>query len=260
MIINLNGMNYSYFIVGNGEPLLLFHGFTGSKNTWKPFIKKWSKFFTVIAIDLPGHGETESPELIDRYRIENVVEDIYTFLKKLNIDQTHLLGYSMGGRFALSFAMIYPEKVCSVILESSSPGLKTGTERLQRKEQDEKLARMIEEEGLIRFVQYWENIPLFQSQKRLSEEIQAHIRQERLAQNPHGLANSLRGMGTGVQPSWWNRLNELNIPTYIITGELDRKFYKIGLEMVAKLPKGEMFTILEAGHAVHVEKEISLVK
>ncbi|NCU17788.1 2-succinyl-6-hydroxy-2,4-cyclohexadiene-1-carboxylate synthase [Pallidibacillus pasinlerensis] len=253
-LIDLNGINYSYFVAGKGEPLLLFHGFTGTKNTWKPFINYWSDYFRVIAIDLPGHGDTESPESINRYKIESVVEDIHTFLEKLKIDKAHLLGYSMGGRFALSFAILHPVKVHSLILESSSPGLKSAEARYQRVEQDNKLAQMIEDKGIIHFVNYWENIPLFQSQKRLSKEMQAQIRKERLSQNPKGLANSLRGMGTGVQPSWWNKLDELQFPTYIITGELDEKFCKIGQEMIKKIPKGEILTIFDAGHAVHVEK------
>ena len=50
----------------------------------------------------------------------------------------------------------------------------------------------------------WENIPLFETQKRLAQNVQEAVRKERLANNPKGLANSLRGMGTGTQPSWWN--------------------------------------------------------
>ena len=113
---------------------------------------------------------------------------------------------------------------------------------------------MLDEKGIVHFVDFWGNIPLFESQKRLPKEIQEQVRNERLSQNPLGLANSLRGMGTGHQPSWWNKLDELEIPTYIITGELDEKFCKIGHEMIKKLPKGEILTIFDAGHAVHVEK------
>ena len=55
MKIDLNGLEYSYLIAGKGDPLLLFHGFTGTKDTWKPFINYWSNHFKVIAIDLPCH-------------------------------------------------------------------------------------------------------------------------------------------------------------------------------------------------------------
>ena len=71
----------------------------------------------------------------------------------------------MGGRLALSFAMEYPHKVRKLILESSSPGLKTEAERKKRQIQDEKLAQMILEQGMERFVEYWEDVPLFSSQK-----------------------------------------------------------------------------------------------
>ncbi len=54
-----------------------------------------------------------------------------------------------------------------------------------------------------------ESIPLFETQKRLAQNVQEAVRKERLANNQKGLANSLRGMGTGAQPSWWNELKNL---------------------------------------------------
>ena len=53
------------------------------------------------------------------------------------------------------------------------------------------------------------------------------MRKERLANNPKGLANSLRGMGTGAQPSWWNELQNLKMPVLLMNGEHDEKFFRI---------------------------------
>lgn len=73
---------------------------------------------------------------------------------------------------------------------------------------------------------YWENLALFASQKVLSPEMKRRIRSERLSQNSHGLAMSLRGMGTGKQPSYWNCLANFTFPVLLITGALDEKFEK----------------------------------
>lgn len=140
-------------------------------------------------------------------------------------------------------------------MESASPGLQTQSERRSRIEQDEQLAKMIEEQGIFIFVQYWENITLFSSQKRLPKLVQEKVRQERLQQNPLGLANSLRGLGTGKQPSWWEDLSNLQVPTYIIVGGLDEKFKQIGKSMVEMLPQARLVTVPDAGHAIHVEKQ-----
>ncbi|GIW50403.1 MAG: hypothetical protein KatS3mg080_1014 [Anoxybacillus sp.] len=77
----------------------------------------------------------------------------------------------MGGRrLALTFAVLYPQYVQTLILESSSPGLKTEEERMKRREEDERLAQFIEQHGVASFVDRWENIPLFSSLQRLPEE------------------------------------------------------------------------------------------
>ena len=73
----------------------------------------------------------------------------------------------------------------------------------------------------------WENIPLFETQKRLAQNVQEAVRKERLANNSKGLANSLRGMGTGAQPSWWNELQNLKMPVLLMNGEYDEKFFCI---------------------------------
>jgi 2-succinyl-6-hydroxy-2,4-cyclohexadiene-1-carboxylate synthase len=160
----------------------------------------------------------------------------------------------MGGRLALTFAVNYPEKVRKLILESASPGLRTEAERHERRVQDNKLSEKIRQEGIKNFIDYWENIPLFQSQKSLPEKIRTRIRSQRLANSIDGLANSLNGMGTGVQPSWWDELAHLEMPVLLITGNLDQKFCRIAEEMSKILPNVKWKTAEDAGHAIHVEK------
>lgn len=130
----------------------------------------------------------------------------------------------MGGRLAYSFAMTYPERVSALVLESTTPGLKTLGERRERIMRDRKLADFILRDGLEAFVAYWENIPLFSSQQRLAEDIRYRIRSGRLRNNKIGLANSLTGMGTGSQPSLWSRVEEIDVPVLLICGEWDENF------------------------------------
>jgi 2-succinyl-6-hydroxy-2,4-cyclohexadiene-1-carboxylate synthase len=253
MNILVNGVSYHVEQYGNGEPLLLLHGFTGSMETWKPFLPYWQEF-RLILVDIIGHGLTDSPHDPARYEIEQVAADLDTLLRHLHVEDVHVLGYSMGGRLALTFAILYPHRVRKLMLESSSPGLKTEQERRKRRENDETLAREIEQYGVAAFVEKWEKLPLFASQKCLPSSVQEEIRKERLKNNKTGLANSLRGMGTGRQPSWWNRLPKVNIPTLLICGEWDEKFCRIAEKMKEHLPHCKMATVSQAGHAIHVEQ------
>ena len=251
----LNGVSYHYEIYGEGDPLLLLHGFTGNVKTWEPFLSQWGKSYQFIMVDLIGHGKTDSPTDSRRYEIEKVTTDLNELLNFLQIEKVNLLGYSMGGRVALSFACQYPTMVNSLILESSSPGLKTEQERLNRIEQDYALANRIETEGLEAFVDYWENIPLFSSIKKLPTAVQDSLRRERLTQQIEGLANSLRGMGTGKQPSYWGCLSNLDIPVLLVIGSNDLKFVRIANEMEQGLTDVTKRVIDDSGHMVHLEQQ-----
>jgi 2-succinyl-6-hydroxy-2,4-cyclohexadiene-1-carboxylate synthase len=139
-------------------------------------------------------------------------------------------------------------------LESSSPGLASPSERATRRARDNALANRIEQEGVAPFVDHWENISLFASHTRLETAVRANLRQQRLQNNAHGLANSLRGMGTGQQPSLWGDLSQLTVPTLLIAGELDSKYAAINQQMAAQFPYARLTIVADAGHTVHLEK------
>ncbi|OYD07293.1 2-succinyl-6-hydroxy-2,4-cyclohexadiene-1-carboxylate synthase [Paludifilum halophilum] len=251
--MRVNGLRYHLKVSGEGTPLLLLHGFTGSASDWEPFVQQWKADYRIIRVDLIGHGQTEAPEDHRRYGVEPAAADLAAILDALHIRRAHLLGYSMGGRLALSFALLHPDRVRSLILESSSPGLADEAAREERMHSDAALADRIEKEGVESFVAGWEEIPLFATQKRLPESIRLRIREQRLRNRPKGLAGSLRGMGTGTQPSWWSRLDQLNRPVLLIVGEWDEKFRKIAEEMKKRLLRAETVIVPKAGHTVHVE-------
>lgn len=240
---------------GSGEALVALHGFTGASSTWDSLTERLRENFRIISIDLPGHGGTIMNHPHDAWSIEETAECIVKVLEEAGIDQFNLLGYSMGGRLALSIAVLYPGKVLSLLLESASPGLKTVHERKERVEKDEDLARSILQEGVPSFVRFWEDIPLFQSQHELPEEKRKALRVQRLSNSPEGLAGSLRGMGTGTQPSYWEKLRDLSMPVLLMAGERDRKFHLIAQEMQQMIPKASLYIFEGAGHAIHVENE-----
>lgn len=208
----------------------------------------------LIKIDCLGHGETDAPLNGKRYSTSRQVSDLAEIFDQLKLHKVKLIGYSMGGRLAYSFAMTYPERVSALVLESTTPGLKTLGERRERIMRDRKLADFILRDGLKAFVAYWENIPLFSSQQRLAEDIRHRIRSGRLRNNKIGLANSLTGMGTGSQPSLWSRVEEIDVPVLLICGEWDEKFCAINQEVHKMLPSSRIEIVPKAGHTVHVEQ------
>lgn len=251
--VNVRGIDIHFNRYNNGakERIVLLHGFTGSTNTWNEVISFLPNTFDILTIDLIGHGVTSKPMDSTRYAVEEQIADLHALFHQLKWSNFTLVGYSMGGRLALSYASRYP--VDRLILESSSPGITEIEQRLNRKQSDDLLADRILNKGLTSFVHFWEGIPLFHTQRQLSLETQQQIREERLAGSEIGLANSLRGFGTGVQPSYWHKLEEINTPTFLLTGELDEKFSKLAKKMKKYLPNVAHIEIRDVGHAIHVE-------
>lgn len=243
-------------VTGQGEPLLLLHGFTGSSASWEKQIIAFSTHFRTIAVDLLGHGRTDSPADPNRYRMEQAAADIIAILDELKAAPAHLLGYSMGGRLALYLAVNYPEWFQSLVLESASPGLATPASRAERQKQDNELADWIETNGIEAFVDRWEQLPLWASQAQLPPETRQALREQRLQNNPTGLANSLRGMGSGVQPSLWPHLGELKLPVLLLAGELDSKFVAINRQMHEQITPAQLQIISQAGHTIHLERPL----
>jgi 2-succinyl-6-hydroxy-2,4-cyclohexadiene-1-carboxylate synthase len=254
MKVKIDEINYQVEVCGEGFPLLLLHGFTGDSSTWTPFCSEWGEHSRLIIPDIIGHGKTQSPNDFNRYKIEAAANDLNSMLEHMELEKVDLLGYSMGGRLALTFAILFPEKVRKLVLESSSPGLFTEKERNARRMKDEELANFIMERGIEPFVDYWESIPLFSTMQQLPNETREIIKRQRIINSPIGLANSLLGMGTGSQPSWWGNLDQISSRVLLLTGTKDEKFCGIAERMLKELKNGTWVVIKNSGHAIHVEE------
>ncbi len=235
--------------------LVLLHGFTGSAANWEPLFEAIAlPGMRIIAIDMLGHGRSSAPENPERYTMQHCQADILAVLTELGVvsGEAILLGYSMGGRIALYTA--FSRFFRALILESASPGLADPVERERRRRSDLALAASIEQNGIANFVAHWEQLPLFASQSNLPIEIRQAQQRQRLSNRAQGLANSLRGVGTGEQPSLQDQLPTLAIPVLLIAGELDAKFCTIARQMEQQLPYATLHIVPGAGHTVHLEQ------
>lgn len=253
--ITVDGLDYWVDRYGQGPPVMLLHGFTGSRSTWYDLVRLIEEEFTTYSVDHIGHGRTASPAAVDRYRMDRAVDDLVEVMRALGHQQATWVGYSLGGRTALQVAARHPEAVSALVLLGASPGLATEAEREARIQGDEGLAQMIEGQGLEAFVDHWASIPLWASQEtHLTAPQREALRQQRMAQRGVGLANSLRGMGTGSQTWLGDRLADIHVPVLLTAGSLDTKYVGIAREMSAALPEATLRIIEDAGHAAHLEQ------
>jgi len=221
----------------------VLHGFAGSA---RPLLR----FFPgAVTPDLPGHRS--APDAISW---EDALDQLGRALDPR--EPAVVFGYSMGARLALALALRRPEGVERLALESGTAGIADETERARRKAEDDALAGFIERSGMEAFVDRWEQHPTLASLRPFA----AELRSERLAHRPQGLASALRCLGAGAQPSYWDRLGELDLPVRLIAGARDEKFSAIARRMAELLPQADLTIIPDCGHAPHLERPQAFVE
>jgi len=199
--------------------------------------------------DLPGHGESL---VAQEYGTEATVAALMADLDELSITRTDLLGYSLGGRLALYLAFTDPDRVGRLVLESTTAGLDDEAERRARRIWDARWAAVLRTDGVAAFVDAWYRQPLFASLRRrpdLLEDLEARRR----LNDAEGLARSLEGIGAGVFPSLWHRLQEMDIPVMLINGSLDDRYCALASRLESGLSHVRHVEVAEAGHNTHLE-------
>jgi len=111
----------AHTVWGEGPPLLLLHGFTGSREAWDHLRPLLGPRFQVLAPDLPGHGESAiDPDTT----FDGALDALIGLLDSRKIERVDVAGYSLGARVALGLCLRAPERVGRLVLESGSPGLR----------------------------------------------------------------------------------------------------------------------------------------
>jgi pimeloyl-ACP methyl ester carboxylesterase len=110
------------------------------------------------------------------------------------------------------------------------------------------------------FVDRWEKLSLWESQSALPATARAELRQQRLDNDPIGLANSLRGAGAAVDPLTDEDLTAIETPALLIAGALDHKYVAIARHLERIMQNAQTVIVPDAGHAVHLERPRELAQ
>lgn len=116
----INGIKICYEIYGNGEPVLLVHGFGAKKESWIAQTGPLAEHFKVIRFDNRGAGKSDRPDV--PYTMEIFADDIYALLNYLEIEKTHIIGWSLGGMIVQNFVLKYPQCVNKMVLINTNYG------------------------------------------------------------------------------------------------------------------------------------------
>ncbi len=109
----------SYLEAGTGYPVICIHGLGGTKGSFLPTVSALADEYRVIALDLPGFGDSEKP-IAASYDPRFFADNVAAFMDDLGIEKAHIVGNSMGGRVALELGFEYPERVDRMALLAPS--------------------------------------------------------------------------------------------------------------------------------------------
>src|SRR6185312_13787912 len=106
----------SYQVVGQGEPIILIHGLSGSSRWWVRNIHALAEHYRLYLIDLPGFGTMRRYR--QRFFLDEIASGIVLWMEAVGIKQAHLVGHSMGGYLCLWIAARHPERIQCLVLVS----------------------------------------------------------------------------------------------------------------------------------------------
>lgn len=218
----VNGLKMYYEVHGDGPPLLLLHGGSGSISArWIPF---FSPPFRVIAMEQMGHGRTA--DLIDRpFHYHDMAEDTVELMRQLGIESAVVVGYSDGGIIGLDMAIHHPERVTKLAVTGANSRTDGYTaETLER-------ARTFSPDDL----------PVSETYGRLSPDGADHW--------PIVLGR-LHRMWT-MEPNFTREeMQSIKVPTLIIVGDDDIVTPEHAVEMFRTIPGAQLCVVPHAGHGV----------
>ncbi|WP_336518270.1 alpha/beta hydrolase [Pollutibacter soli] len=124
---NVNNAKIYYEESGQGEPLLLLHGFGRTASDWQPFISEFSKEYRVVAWDMRGHGRSANPDTSIIFSHARAAQDLLTLMDNLKLKKVKVVGHSSGGIIALYAASMQPDRFDAIVPISAQTYFSTQT-------------------------------------------------------------------------------------------------------------------------------------
>jgi pimeloyl-ACP methyl ester carboxylesterase len=259
--VNVGDIDIAYKMLGKGDPILLFNGASDGMDAWDPsFPRILSSNHTVIAFDSRGIGNTTVGS--KPYTYQQLANDSAGLLDALKIPKADVMGYSLGSYIAQQLAIMYPDKVNSLVLVGSSCGGKDHTPKpleflkLQSEIVNKSLNNVsISQEEMKGLV----SASLGSGWIRLHPESLENIptlQQSKPGLSPDAMNNQYNvGKHWEDNPNWSGACDELAKtarPTLAITGTDDNNYqpHVNSLKIVEKIPGAWLVQIKDAGHAV----------
>ena len=231
---------------GKGRAVVLLHGFLGSSELLEETITNLSKFFRVIAIDLPGHGRSACYGYV--HSMDLMAKSVKSVMDNLKLKRYVLAGHSMGGYVALAFAELFPEHVKGICLFHSTSYADSDSKKTDRK----RAIKLVKQNAKVFTKETIKNLFSAQHIKQHKKEV-LFAQKIALKTSKRGIINALEGMRE--RPSRDILLHFVNYPVMFIIGKYDAVLpMQLLLNQVAICKKKYVLLLEKSGHMGFLEE------
>lgn len=240
------GANIYYKVIGEGEPILFLHGGPGfSHDYFLPhFLKLADMGYQLVFMDQRGGGRSVEPYHLDSITIDNLVEDIESLRKHLNLSSMHLMGHSFGGYLAVRYAMKYAENLNKMILCNCA----SFNRSLVMKGDEIRNQRMLEcGNPLMAFFYDKSKMELLHPGLYFMNGENYEYTSKKLGEESF---ESLKALN----------ISNISTPCLILHGEYDFIPQEASAQLAKKLQSSELYTVRNAGHFSFIEKRDEVIE
>lgn len=248
----VRGLRLAYDDAGEGQPVVLLHGFPFNRFMWSGEVERLRATYRVITPDLRGHGETVLEDGAEAsYGMDEMARDVAALLDELKIDRAVIGGLSLGGYVTFAFHRLFPLRVKAVILADTRPQADT-EENKKAREQNAALAL---DKGMNAIADAMLPKLLTADSVNNRPELVASLRAMITGTSAEGAAGVLRGMA--ARRDHTDHLDRITAPTLIIVGSEDTVTPPADAELMRREIRGSRLVVIEgAGHVSNLEKPI----
>jgi pimeloyl-ACP methyl ester carboxylesterase len=251
----VNSVNLFYEDVGGGPPLVFVHEFAGDSRSWHLQVRSFARRYRTIAFNARGYPPSDVPEDPKAYSQDQAVDDIRGLLDALGISKAHVCGLSMGGYATLHFGLRYPERALSLVVAGAGYGSVPG-DRAKFHADAELTARRFEEDGMASTADLYAKGPTRVQFMDKDPTGWREFRAQLVEGSARGHALTLRGVQK-TRPSIFDlgpRLEKLEVPTLIMTGDEDDPCLEPAIFMKRTIPTAALVVIPKSGHTINLEE------
>lgn len=251
---NSNGVKLYYEEAGRGTAIVFVHEFSGDLRSWETQMRYFSRRYRCVAYNARGYPPSDVPEDPRAYSQVQAVDDLRGVLDHLGLAAAHVVGLSMGGYATLHFGLTHPDRARSLTVAGCGYGSGGDHERFQR--DVDHTARELQERGMAPVAGFYSRGPSRVQFIAKDPKGWQEFHDRLAAQSALGHALTLRGVQR-ARPSVFelgDRLERLEVPTLIVTGDEDDPCLEPAIFMKRRIPSAGLVVIPNSGHTINLEE------